>query len=241
MKKIRLYQPGPLAIQQEIELVDAAVQHAHVLKLKANQRLVIFNGEGGEFHGQITNISHKSCHVLLQEYVELETESPLKIHLVQGISRGQKMDYTIQKSVELGVTSIQPVLCHRSVVKLDGDKSRKKQQHWQAVAVSACEQCGRNRIPLVHEPQELSAWAHQNDAQGRGLILLPGGENKISSMDAQSEYTLVIGPEGGFEEHEAEWLLNNQYQSVSLGPRILRTETAALTAIAALNTLYGDL
>lgn len=241
MKNTRLYHTETLTTDSEILLSEAALQHANVLKLKVDQTITLFNGHGGEYSGTIKQINHKCGRIYIEQFHDVDLESPLDIHLVQGISRGHKMDYTIQKSVELGVRSVLPVLCHRSVVKLDQDKAKKKQQHWQAVAISACEQCGRNIIPTIHPPQELSIWAHQSNAQGKGLALLPGAKQALSNLDAGTEFTLVVGPEGGLEEHEADWLLNNHYTAVSLGPRILRTETAAVAAISALGSLFGDL
>lgn len=239
----RIYQPGQIISHSLLELDEGASHHlARVLRAKVGDALVLFNGEGGEYAALIHEITKKKVIVSVGEYHARDVESPLSLILAQGISRGEKMDYTIQKAVELGVTEIVPLLTERSTVKLDEERKEKKWQHWQSIVVSAAEQSGRNRLPYLHAPQTLKTWLAQDSASHR-FILAPTAATKMQKIAIKNndKVTVMIGPEGGFSEAEIAQATTQGYQALNLGPRILRTETAAVAALAILQGLYGDL
>lgn len=239
----RIFQAVPLAIHTSIQLTEAASHHlARVLRAQINDPVIIFNGQGGEYEGVIQRIDKKSVTVQLETFNPREAESPLEIYLAQGISRGEKMDYTLQKAVELGVKGIIPLFTERCNVKLDVERGEKKQQHWQSVVVSACEQSGRNRVPMVAVPQSFAQWVGQAAADFC-FVLAPGVDGKLKQLAVPSHarIILLIGPEGGLSEQEIAQALQRGFKSLNLGPRVLRTETAALAAIAALQGLFGDM
>lgn len=240
---IRIYQPVLCQVNNTIELTEAARHHlARVLRAKISDEVIIFNGDGGEYRGEIIAISKKSLHVNLKEFIDRNTESPLKITLAQGISRGEKMDFTLQKAVELGVWAVVPLLTERCNVRLDPQRLAKRREHWQGVIVSACEQSGRTMIPSLAQVQTFTQWigqAHEN----LKLLLAPGAPTKWSDLALTSEKSLVIvvGSEGGLTEAEILQARQNNFISLNFGPRILRTETAGLAMIAALQAKWGDL
>lgn len=218
-----------------ITLPKQAAHHLQrVLRLRNGHPVVIFDGEGEEFEAEL----------LLDGQVRIGTttgrkpESSLSVTLVQGISRGQKMDFALQKAVELGVTTIQPVSCERSVVQLEGDRLRKRMDHWQGVIESACEQSGRTRVPALSPPRKLT----ELDAceEHCGYYLDPRGGRSLARSTIFPTVRLVIGPEGGLSEGEIRYLDGCGYQGVRLGPRVLRTETAGVAALAVLQALHGD-
>jgi len=214
-----------------------------VLRLHDGDALTVFNGDNGEFVARIVSLGKNDAVLQIEAALEVETESPLKIHLVQGISRGERMDFVVQKATELGVKRITPVLTEYGVVKLDPSRATKRRDHWQGIANSACEQSGRIRPPLVDVPLDLNAWfgagAKEADTD---LILRPGTAVALSSITAPvTKVCLLIGPEGGFSDTEYEDATIAGFATVSLGPRVLRTETAAVTAIAVAQSLWGDL
>lgn len=240
---IRIFQPIPLSANAVVQLDEPASHHlARVLRCQKGESVVIFNGEGGEFAGNIVEIGKKQVTVELHSYVDRDVESPLDIWLAQGISRGEKMDYTIQKAVELGVNKIIPLFTERCNVKLDGERSEKRQQHWQSIVASACEQSGRNRVPEVTMPQTLKNWVTTVDAV-RCFVLSPYAEHKLKNqtISAGARVILLMGPEGGLSENEIEYAAAQHFLPLNLGPRILRTETAALAAITALQCQFGDM
>jgi 16S rRNA (uracil1498-N3)-methyltransferase len=218
----------------ELSLEDAAAHHlARVLRLREGDALTVFNGRGGEWHAQFIG----KRRVRLGAFNPIERESPLHITLVQGVSSGERMDYTIQKAVELGVALIQPVLTKRGVVKLEGSRAQARIRHWKKVVVAACEQCGRNRIPEVLPLLDLDRYR----PQGEGPRLLLSAEGKsIKEIHVQDGATIAAGPEAGFAPEEQAALERAGFVKASLGPRVLRTETAALAALAAINALRGD-
>lgn len=239
----RIFQAIPLTTGAEVTLSEQASHHlARVLRAAVNDQVTVFNGEGGEFLTIITRIDKKTVTVRVGEFMQRETESPLELYLAQGISRGEKMDYTIQKAVELGVKKIIPLFTERCNVKLDEERREKRVQHWQSIVISACEQCGRNRIPEVLAPQSLDRWLPQVEAEWR-FILSPhhAGYLSNSSIPAGSRVVLLIGPEGGLSEAEVELASQKGFSPLNLGPRILRTETAAVAAITALQCYFGDM
>lgn len=237
----RIYTEHSLEVGGEVNLEQAACHHLiNVLRVKPGNEITLFNGLGGEYRGKIVKIAKKSLTVLLEEFIERSVESPLNIHLIQGISRGEKMDFSLQKSVELGVKEITPVITSRCGVKLSPERMGKKLRHWQQVIISACEQSGRNYIPKLNQPLNFNDWVMQNELAGN-LILDPHSQQTIRDIQVDPNYIgLCIGSEGGFSSQEIELAKNNGLLSLSLGPRILRTETAALATISALQVCYGD-
>jgi 16S rRNA (uracil1498-N3)-methyltransferase len=208
----------------------------------------VFDGEGHEIQGVIRDISGKRVQLDDLKTCAAERESPLHIVLAQAMSSSEKMDWVVQKATELGVTEIQPLQTRRSVTKLSAERAEKRTEHWHGVAIAACEQCGRNVLPKVHAPLEFSAWLAQmqaasngSDARGSKLILMPQGATALHALPKpQGTVTLLIGPEGGFTEDEEQMAQHAGFTPIILGRRILRTETAAVAGIAALQTLWGD-
>lgn len=238
----RIHIPSQLESGQTISLEKAAASHiSRVLRMKEGDALIVFNGGGGEYKASITSSERHDVTVHIEQFTDKECESPIRISLAQGISRGERMDYTIQKAVELGVYEIIPVFTQRGVVQLKGDRLLKKERHWQAVAISACEQCGRNTIPFVHPPITLKNWLAKNNIHPTALMLDPlSAQNIRQACSGDTPITLLAGPEGGLSEEEVELASDAGFTGIQLGPRVLRTETAALAAIAALQTLHGD-
>lgn len=240
----RVFQAIPLKSHTKVEL-DSEASHylGRVLRMKSGDSLVIFNGEGGEHAAIVAEIDKKRVLIEVGEFNSRNTESPLTLCLAQGISRGEKMDYTIQKAVELGVSQVVPLLTERCTVKLDAEKRLKRLQHWQAIAVSACEQSGRNKIPEILTPQTLQQWLPTSKAD-LSLVLTPTAPQKlheITTGSAINRVILLIGPEGGLTELEIDQAIKQGFLPLNLGPRILRTETAAVAALSVLQTIFGDM
>lgn len=238
----RFYCPCRLGPGQTLDLPPDAAHHAaKVLRMETGHKVTLFNGEGGEYAATITHISKNGVTVKTTGFHEREAESPLAVTLAQAISSGDKMDYTLQKAVELGITHIQPLASERCVVKLSGERAEKRVRHWQQVVISACEQSGRNRVPEVAPIQPLIHWLGSLPPEAQHLMLAPGAPHSLRDLPAPSTpVTLLIGPEGGLSPAEIRAAENSGFTSVRLGPRVLRTETAALTALAAMQTLWGD-
>ena len=212
-----------------------------VLRMQAGQAITLFDGSGDEFSAMIDEVTKKQVIVKLLARYSSHCESPLFLELGQVISRGDKMEFTIQKSVELGVNCITPLLSERCGVKLDEKRFEKKRQQWQSIAISACEQCGRNQIPDIRPVMALENWCAE-PFNGVKLNLHPRAPYSLSTLpEPMTQARLLIGPEGGLSEPEIEMTRNYQFQEMRLGPRVLRTETAALTAITALQVRFGDL
>jgi 16S rRNA (uracil1498-N3)-methyltransferase len=228
-----------------IELPINTRHHAtRVLRLKQGNIVTLFNGKGGEFLAQIEHISKSRTTVRINKFCKIERESPLSIELAQAICTNEKMDWIIQKSVELGINLIQPVTTNRSVVRLSPERANKRLQHWQQVAIAACEQCGRNRIPEVMPLKSLSDWFNGNThpQQHYFMLSITASESlkHFSDIPSGNRATILVGPEGGLTPEEESTALFAGYLSISLGKRILRTESAALATIAAMQTLWGD-
>jgi 16S rRNA (uracil1498-N3)-methyltransferase len=242
MSTPRFHVPVPLTLATTLDLPEAAAHHAaRVLRLRSGDAVMLFNGQGGEYAARITAIGKHDVTVAIERHDPVERESPLPVTLVQALSSGERMDLTIQKAVELGVSRIVPVESERCVVRLKGERAEKRVAHWQQVAISACEQCGRNRIPEVRMISPLDVWlaAEVNDALR--WVLLPGADTALRDLPRpQKSIELLVGPEGGFTDNEAEAIRRTGYQPVRLGPRVLRTETAAPALLAALQALWGD-
>ncbi len=243
MRQTRLYLDGTYDCGSELEL-DAEKTHylSRVLRLRVGDTVVIFNGTGTQFSARITALQRSRALLAVHEAQTAATESGLKMHLAQGISRGERMDFVVQKATELGVKRITPLLTERGVVKLAADRAEKRRRHWQQVATSACEQSGRVRLPLIDAPTPFDAWlankTHQADAD---ILLQPGATGRLASIEVATKVCILIGPEGGFSDAEYELAQAAGFRAVSLGPRVLRTETAALAALAVMQARCGDL
>ncbi|MBI6548412.1 16S rRNA (uracil(1498)-N(3))-methyltransferase [Xenorhabdus lircayensis] len=242
MRIPRIYHPEPFSVEAEVYLSDDAANHVgRVLRMSHGQALQLFDGNNQVFDAEITEASKKTVKVRILDGKLSNHESPLNLHLGQVISRGEKMEFTIQKSVELGVSTITPLLSERCGVKLDAERLEKKLQQWKKIAISACEQCGRNRIPEIRPIMLLEAWCKENDDSLK-LNLHPRASQSINTLPLPVEKVrLLIGPEGGLSAEEIEMTAKYQFTDILLGPRILRTETTALTAITALQVRFGDL
>ena len=237
----RLHCDTPLSPGAEIVLSESAARHAvTVLRLQVGDTLNLFNGTGGEYHATLVAVSKREARVRLTEFNAIERESPLAITLALGISAGERMDYSLQKATELGVTAIQPLATERSVVKLTGERADKRLQHWQNVVIAACEQCGRNRVPRVAPVQTLFAYL-ACVGKGRRLLLSPDAAQPLKRVPPSAAVVLLIGAEGGLAPAECQAAEAGGFEPVSLGPRILRTETAPVAALAVLQALWGDL
>lgn len=219
---------------------DAAHHAVHVLRLRPGEEVILFNGRGGEYAGRIAAVDRLRVSVDLLEHRRLERESPLAVTLVQGVSAGEKMDFTVQKATELGVAVLQPVLAARSTGRISGERAALKRAHWQRVAIAACEQSGRNRIPEVLPVAPLAQFCAAAPAPGTRLLLSPLATLGLRAAKLEGAVTLAAGPEAGFTAEEEALLAETGFLPVRLGPRMLRTETAALAALAALNALAGD-
>jgi 16S rRNA (uracil1498-N3)-methyltransferase len=250
----RFYCPGPISIGEIIELPGGAAHHAsRVLRLQQGARLILFNGNGGEFQGILEWIGKNGAAVLVKEYLGAERESPLAITLAQAACASEKMDWIVQKGVELGINKFQILTTKLSMVKLSGERAERRARHWQQIAISACEQCGRNHIPQVLPITPLSGWygaqmsARENSAgdttSGLSFMLLPHASKRLhdfSGASPISSVTLLVGPEGGFTPDEEAAAMVAGFIPLSLGARILRAETAGLAAASAMQALWGD-
>ena len=241
MSSPRFFLDQPLALGARFSLPPGPARHAaKALRLTVNDTVTLFNGQGGEHTARIERIQKDEVAVSITDFTGIERESRLRMMLAQGISSGERMDYTLQKAVELGVVAIQPIAAKRSVVKLSGERAERRVAHWQGVVASACEQCGCNQVPEVAAPLTLAGWLGQHTA-GRLLFLSPLANTRPANLPPPTGLDcLVVGPEGGFEADEIAALVAAGAIPVCLGPRVLRTETAALAALAAMQTLWGD-
>lgn len=243
MRIPRLFYPGEISPGSLLDLPDAAAHHAlRVLRLRPGERVALFNGAGGEWSGQIAEIHKARVAVQVHAHRARDVESPLTIVLAQAISTRERMELTMQKAVELGVSEIQPLGSRRSVVKLNEERASRRVEHWQNLVISACEQCGRNRVPLVHPIEELSAWlaALPKTHADTRLMLAPQASLRLRELPAPRGVLLLVGPEGGLDAEERELAELFGFTGVQLGPRVLRTETAALAAVSAMHALWGD-
>ncbi len=239
----RFYCPPPMPCSGSFNLPPDAAHHAsRVLRLREGDAVQMFDGQGREAHGIIDALSGKQ--VIVSGLVEINTdrESPLPVLLAQAMSSSEKMDWVIQKATELGATEIQPLATERSVARLSAERAIKRTEHWQQVAISACEQCGRNVLPVIHPPMDIMAWLQQmRTREVSKYILLPQGATSLQSQPKPAKSAvLLIGAEGGFSQPESDTALLCGFTPVRLGARVLRTETAAVAGLAALQTLWGD-
>lgn len=244
MRAIRLFIDASLQLGQELALPAEAARHAlRVLRLGAGDRVVLFNGDGTQYPARLTAVAVGTARACVESAETPVRESPLHITLVQAVARGEKMDWIIQKATELGVARILPVITERSEVKLDAARGDKRLEHWRAVAIAACEQCGRNVLPELEAPAPLAAClaAHATDASSARWMLHPGEATRLRDIVINTaELVLAVGPEGGLGDGDLAALQQDGYRALALGPRILRTETAGLAALAALQAIAGD-
>lgn len=244
MREIRLYCSQELISGTTVELDAQTAKHAvQVLRLKTADAITLFNGDGLNYPATL-QVAGKRALATLSEAKPNSCESGIAITLVQGISRSEKMDFTLQKATELGITQVQPLFCRRSIVNLKGARLEKKLKHWESVIQSACEQSGRSKLPILLQPKDLTVYCQSlsSDDHKTRIMLDPTSNTSFSELNSGSQsFELLIGPEGGFEDSEIAAAQVAGYSPVSLGPRILRTETAGLASIAILQSLYGDL
>lgn len=239
----RIYVPERLRSGDCVTL--GGEQHRYVsqvLRLKRGASLTLFDGTGGEYAALIEEVHRTTCRVHAGAFRDVDTESPLAVRIVQGVGRGVRTDYAIQKAVELGVTSIVPLLTRRGVVRLDAERARRRLAHWHGIIVHACQQCGRNRLPELCEVVALDDWLADYRSGGLDLVLDPQSDAGVSELQyAGGLISFVVGPEGGLDRRERDAAYAAGFIGVSLGPRTLRTETAAVAAMTAIQMRWGDL
>lgn len=243
MRKVRIYQFGQYAEGEQLALSESASHHVScVLRMKPGEKIILFSGDNREFEATILEIKKKEVLVLIEKAKYKSTESPCKIHLAQALSKGERMEFVIQKAVELGVATITPLVTSRTVVKIKEERLQKKLTQWQGIILNACEQSGRNMIPLLKPFLSLEEYLTTNNHYPLKLVLHPNFSKTIREYSGNyKDIALVIGPEGGFAEEEISKILEYDYQPLQLGPRILRTETAAIAALSVLQAYFGDL
>jgi len=241
MRIPRLYIDQPLAVGEECVLAGDRFHYLiNVLRLSPGRPLVLFNGQGGEYKATVADVQKKRASVKIERFVDVERESPLAIELAIGISKGDRMDWIVQKATELGVTRITPLFTDRSEVKLAGKRRDKKIAHWREVIVNACEQCGRNRLPVLDDIKSLAEWTEQGDTDCRLMLEFAEDADSPFQQPTPSSVALLVGPEGGFSEAEVALAKQKEFAIWRLGPRVLRTETAPVAALSILQHQWGD-
>ena len=241
MRIPRAYIDAELAVGAELALPDEVHNHlVKVLRMRVEQQLVLFNGDGSDYLAKLTEVEKRRSSVVIESAETRTNESPLRIQIGQGLSRGERMDFAIQKATELGVSEITPLFTERSEVRLSSERQAKRTKHWQQVAISACEQSYRAVLPTITEPESLNDWLQRCDAELK-LVLSPHTEPLVlGELERPSSVALLIGPEGGLEDSEVEHAIAVGFHPWLLGPRVLRTETAPVAAAAVLHYLWGD-
>jgi len=236
----RLHVAQSLAVGMTVSLPERNQRHIAALRLRAGETVTLFNGDGAEYFAELTDLRKREAFALIRARDEVSRESPLVVTLVQGLCAADRMDLLMQKATELGVAAIQPVITQRSIVRLSEDRQERREAHWQNIAISACEQSGRNRIPEVRPLAKFTDFIDGPKPEGLGVLLSPLAEASLATLSKPGAVTILIGPEGGFAAEERERALRAGYVGVRMGPRVLRTETAPLAAIAAMQVLWGD-
>ncbi|WP_373990858.1 16S rRNA (uracil(1498)-N(3))-methyltransferase [Duganella sp. BuS-21] len=239
----RFFCPQPLAIGQIVALPEAVAHHIQVLRLAQGGLITLFNGEGGEYTASLSEIARRSVTAEIKAHTPREIELPFAVTLAQALPEGSKMDWIIEKAIELGVSGFQPLAAQRCVVKLSAERAEKKLEHWRGIIVSASEQSGRNRLAQLTPPQDYKQWITQQDMHRR-IILTPRAEQSLADWSrhhSPQAVTLVVGPEGGLSEQEEDLALRHGALPLAMGPRILRTETAALAAVSILSAAWGGI
>jgi 16S rRNA (uracil1498-N3)-methyltransferase len=242
MRLNRVHSEVPISGRVELDLTGTAANHiVRVLRLRPGEPLILFDGAGGEYAATLNAVLRDGVRLTIGDYLPTDRESALHVTLAQGISRGERMDVVVQKATELGVQRIVPVLAERTVVRLNEAQAANRLRHWRAIAIAACEQCGRNRLPEITVPMSLQEFLVSGLHGGLRLLLSPTARMSARELPADTAVTLLIGPEGGLSEAEQTAALAAQFRGLALGPRILRTETAALAALAVIQQQLGDL
>lgn len=239
----RFYCPQPLAIGGVIALPDNVAHHLQVVRAELGESIVLFNGEGGEFTATLSAIEKKRIHAELKTFSPRESELPYALMLAQALPEAAKMDWIIEKAVELGATAIQPLTAQRCVVKLSPERATKKMAHWHGIIAAASEQCGRNRLASLSDVTDFNRWIAQQDLHKR-ILLSPRAEQSLSDWARHhppQAISFMVGPEGGFNDTEENVALENGALALSMGPRVLRAETAGLAALAAVNAVWGEM
>ena len=228
----RFYCPTHLATGLTLSLPPGAARHVQVLRLQPGDAITLFNGEGGEFDTTVTRMGRSDVEVAVGAHHAIEREAHRAVHLLAGITANERMDWLVEKATELGVASITPLVAERSVLKLKGERAEKKLAHWQSVAVAAAEQCGRNRVPPIHPAMTLTEWLKKSAPGERWVLSLSGNTQPVPRQASQAPVTVLSGPEGGLSPGEEGTALAAGFAPVSLGPRVLRAETAPLAVLA---------
>lgn len=242
MRIPRIFIVSELAPELEIALDSQASNYlGKALRMEAGRQLFVFNGDGHEYSAILISTSKRECIIRIESQQAANRESPLHTHMAIGVSRGERMDWVLQKATELGVSEITPLFTERTEVKLKGERLDKKMEHWRQIMISACEQCQRNVLPKLNTAATMDEF-FRLPKQGLGLVLHHRSEQRFSDHGTQQACTLLIGPEGGLTDTEIQQAMNSyQYSALTLGPRVLRTETAPIVALTALQLLWGDL
>lgn len=241
MRVPRIYLNKPLHYQAQVELdKETAHRLTTVLRITKEQPIILFNGDGHEYLSEIILLKKERIHVKIKEVNERNLESSLKLHLGQVISKGDKMDFVIQKATELGITRITPLFSERCVVHLNQERLEKKIEHWQRICIHAAEQCGRTQLPMLEKPMALKDWVHARTEKTR-LMLALSASTGLSKIEFSDDISLMIGPEGGLSLDEIDYAVQYGFTAIKLGPRVLRTETATIVAVSAIQLLAGDL
>ncbi len=242
MARPRIHVAAPLASGELLQLPEDAFRHVvQVLRLRLGEALLLFNGEGGEYEALLESAGKREAAVRIGARIDIDREAARSITLAQAVSKGERMDFTLQKAVELGVSAIQPLITERCVVRLDGERWEKKLEHWRGIVVAACEQSGRTRIPALQPVMKFGDWLPTVPADTLRLTLAPNSKTGLRELPPQERSLLLIGPEGGLSDSEIAQAARAGFTAIHLGPRVLRTETAALACLAAMQALWGDL
>ena len=244
MRIPRIFTDQPLSSGASLALTGSAARHlSSALRMSVGQEITLFNGLGGEFSATLTSTAKSQVDVSLGDCREIDRESPLKIHLAIAVSRGERMDWIVQKATELGVTEITPLFSERTEVKLNGERLEKKLRHWQQVSISACEQCQRNKLPKINNALTLDQWLSQTDedSQQLKLVLHHRSDKTLAEHQTPKSVCLLVGPEGGLSDNEISRAMDKGFAPLTLGPRVMRTETAPLASISIMQSLWGDM
>ncbi|HEY8607563.1 MAG TPA: 16S rRNA (uracil(1498)-N(3))-methyltransferase [Noviherbaspirillum sp.] len=239
----RFYCPIPLAVGAAVALPEHIAHHIHVLRLTPGEHITLFNGEGGEYTAVLAGLDRRRAQAEVKAFSPREAELPYAVTLAQALPEGTKMDWIVEKAVELGASAIQPLAARRCVVRLSAERAGKKQEHWQAVMASAAEQCGRNRLPHLAPPADFGTWIGQSCLHQR-ILFSPRAERSLAEWARHHPpraIALLVGPEGGFSDEEEDGAVARGAIALSLGARVLRTETAGLAALAVLNGAWGEM
>ncbi|ETN93486.1 Ribosomal RNA small subunit methyltransferase E [Gammaproteobacteria bacterium MOLA455] len=244
MRIPRIFTDQPLSSGAKLALTGSAARHLFsALRMSVGQEITLFNGLGGEFSATLTTTAKSQVDVSVGDCREIDRESPLKLHLVIAVSRGERMDWIMQKATELGVTEITPLFSERTEVKLNRERLEKKLRHWQQVSISACEQCQRNRVPTINNALTLDQWLSQSheDPEQLKLVLHHRSDKTLAQHQPPENVCLLVGPEGGLSDSEIKRAIDRGFAALTLGPRVMRTETAPLAAISIMQSLWGDM